>query len=255
MDLGIIADDADQASDAGGGDGDRVEQQLEQRYWREHRQAVLRAKELGKADLDMCDAKLEELAQAEREARPWAHRVQAASQKHARATAQADRAQADVDTARRVLTNLETVLAAAKEEQAAAEAELAKVKAQARPEEMAVDHQSVEAAVEALRLAVGLAGMELGHVLASLVPRPVPPAEGAPASTPPAAEQPGAGKASTTQMSAPATPAARPQPTSQDTIPPGQRTPAADRSRSAGRRDDDASSVASGRRGAARSRR
>ena len=254
MDLGIIDDDADQASDAGGGAGDRVEHLLELRYWRERRQAALRAKEFGKADLEQCDAKLEELAQAEREARPWAHRVQAASQKYARAVAQADRAQADVETARKVLTNLEMVLAAAKEEQATAEAELAKVKAQARPEAMAVDHQSVEAAVEALRLAVGLAGMDLGQVLAAVVAKPVSAAEGAMAPTPPAAEQPDAGRAAL-HMPAPATPAMRPPPLTQDTIPPGQRTPATERSRSTGRKEDDASSVASGRRGATRGRR
>ena len=87
MDLGILDGEDDQVSGAGGTDEERAEHQLEVRYWRDRRQAALRAKEYGKSDLDLCEAKLEELAAAERDARPWAHRVQAASQKHAWAVA------------------------------------------------------------------------------------------------------------------------------------------------------------------------
>ena len=52
---------------------------VELRYWRERRAAAMRAGELGAADAAECDARLAALEEQARAARPWAARVQAAT--------------------------------------------------------------------------------------------------------------------------------------------------------------------------------
>lgn len=99
-----------------------------QRYWKARRHAAQQAGM--EDDVAECDLALAALAAQAKASRPWEARLQAASQRHARALAGLEQAKKDREAAEAVLQALqEAEVAAAEVEQVAAQ-DLAKIKAE-----------------------------------------------------------------------------------------------------------------------------
>ena len=103
------------------------------RYWRERRAAAVRAGPLAEADVAECDGRIKELEQEALAARPWAARVQAATNARKLATDKRDKICADLAAARRAVQALEAEGAQAEAAVARTESALAAVQAEGAP--------------------------------------------------------------------------------------------------------------------------
>ena len=104
------------------------------RYWKERRAAAARAGPLAEADVAECDGRIKALEQEALKARPWAARVQAATDALRAAAERSDKVQADLAAARRAAQALELEAAHAQEALARAESSLAAVQAEGAPQ-------------------------------------------------------------------------------------------------------------------------
>jgi len=130
------------------------------RYWKERRAAAVRAGPLAEADVAECDGRIKALEQEALKARPWAARVQAATDALKAAAERSDKVQADLAAARRAAQALELEAAQAQEALARAESLLAAVQAEGAPQPPAgtaaaggLTPSSVAAALDVLALA------------------------------------------------------------------------------------------------------
>ena len=99
--MGLVAnDESDSAMEGTDSEESDVTDTKEERYWRERRAAAARAGPLAADDLAECDAKLGVLVAARRKARPWAHRVQAATDAFQKTEAKRKSTAADLAAAR-----------------------------------------------------------------------------------------------------------------------------------------------------------
>ena len=185
----------------------------QERYWRERRAAAVRGGEHTADDVVHCDTQLAELHRQAKAARPWAVRVQAATQRLEHAQAALAKANADLLAARAVAEAMGQAAVAAAEAEQAAAAELQEVRAEAaRHDRMEAEPGGgVQQVLGSLRTAALLEGISLAEVAAVLLAEaarpPVPPPQPPNAATPPATPTPqphAQGLAAATQVIVPA---------------------------------------------------
>ena len=90
-----------------GEDESEAPQRAELRYWRERKAAAARAGPFAVADMELCDKEIQRLTTAAKAARPWATRVQGASQALEKARAHRERVGEDLAAARAAVAALE----------------------------------------------------------------------------------------------------------------------------------------------------
>ena len=135
----------------------------EARYWRERKAAAVRAGPMAADDVAFCDAKLGEIAAVRRQARPWATRVQAATDAFRKAEAKLKTATADLAAAHAALAALEASHKHAELEFANTTAALAVVKAEVAPTVCSAASPlpaTVDDALRALQQAAREAGLD-----------------------------------------------------------------------------------------------
>ena len=143
----------------------------EARYWRERKAAAARAGPMAAEDVAFCDSKLGEIAAVRRQARPWANRMQAATDAFRKAEVKVKAAAADLAAAHAALASLETCHKHAEEEFASSATALAAVKAEVEPAACSAASplpSAVGDALRALQLAAREAGMD-EQVLANAI--------------------------------------------------------------------------------------
>ncbi len=114
--------------------GSPEEQRVTQlRYWKERRAAALRMGEMGAPDVQECEWRIKELEQAALAARPWATRVQAATDARKAAADKLESIRVDLTAARQAAQVLEAEETKAQTALTAAEQTLAAVQAEGAP--------------------------------------------------------------------------------------------------------------------------
>jgi hypothetical protein len=143
----------------------------ELRYWRERRAAASRAGDIGAADVAECDAHLTAIEARGRAARPWAARVQAATDTQKAAEVRLAAAELDLAAARAAVMHFDGEVAEARAAATAAQAELAAVRAEGTPGAATALRMPVspDVAVAALRAAADAAGTTLEALLAAVL--------------------------------------------------------------------------------------
>ena len=248
--MGLLLDEAAE-EDPGAEDmeGETVEgeeavaMEVQARYWRERKAAALRAKV--DHDVAECERQLALLQAQAKAARPWASRVQAATQLHDKAAEALAAALADLEAAKLVVQVLQAAAEAARTAEQSAAQELAAVRAEAaaQPERAKASDPpmlggtSMEELVEAVVRTAAAAGMDVAVLTGRVAEAEVRRKQALVAALQtPVASQPQLGHGHTSQ---PSNPAAQPDPPTATGRQQGRRS----RSRGAGK-DDDALSEA-----------